>query len=237
MPARPELLDNLHDDTRHSSALTFLVSDPGTSGRPLSIATGYVNLAGLHHLAITVDDGRGIRLLLGAVPDPALGAELPIPRFELALRALAGDRDLARFPPSRTAAQLAAIESWLDDPSIEVCRYVETFLHGKAYLFGTIEDPRAALVSSANLTGGGLFRNLELGVVDYNPRVADAALRWFGSLWSQAVDFKAELRDLLFPEVGVIDPQTVYLRALLDLYGDDLDREADFGGCPGTVPV
>ncbi len=221
MPGRPYLLENLGDETTHGAALAYLISDLAPA-HPLAVATGYVNLGGLHHLAQIVSDGRRTRLLLGAAPDPALGAQFPVQRFELALSMLTGERDLSRFPPSRAARQLAKIDEWLDDPDIEVRRYLTEFLHGKAYLFGTTQDARAALVTSANLTGPGLFRNLELGLVHYDPPVARSALEWFDQLWEHAVDYKEELRSLLFPDVGLIDPQTVYLRALLELYGEEL---------------
>ena len=221
MPGRPFLLENLSDETTHAAALAYLTGDLQPR-HPLAVASGYVNLGGLYHLAVAVRDGRRVRLLLGAAPDPGLGAEFPMQRFELALHTLAGERDLARFPPSRAARQLGRIDEWLADPAVEVRRYVATFLHGKAYLFGTAEDGRAALVTSANLTGAGLFHNLELGLVHYDPPVAAAAIDWFERLWAEASDYKDELRALLFPDPGLIDPQTVYLRALLELYGDEL---------------
>ena len=226
MPGRPDLLENLTDDTTHGAALSFLVGDFDTS-HPLAVATGYVNLGGLHHLATIVDDGRQTRLLLGAVPDPALGARFPIQQFEMTLRILAADRDLASFPPSRAARQLSEIDTWLDHPSVDVRRYVTNFLHGKAYLFGSVDDARAALVSSANLTGAGLFRNLELGLVGYDPAIARRAFEWFDLLWDDAAPFKDELRGLLFPDVGAVDPETVYLRALLELYGEDFGDPQD----------
>ena len=148
----------------------------------------------------------------------------------MTLAGLRQDRDLSRFPPSRAAAQLTALDSWLDHPEIEVRRYTRRFLHGKAYLFGDTDDARAALVTSANLTNAGLFSNLELGLVQYDPPVAAQALAWFDGLWGEAEDFKAELRDLLFPDVGLVSPRTVYLRALLEL----LDAEMD--DLPGPPP-
>ncbi len=160
---------------------------------------------------------------LGAAPDPGLGADFPLRRFDLALNLLAEERDLARLPPSRAARQLAAIDHWLDQPSVQVRRYLAQFLHGKAYLFGTVEDGRAALVTSANLTGAGLFANLELGLVHYDPPVVSEALGWFELLWRQATEYKDDLRALLFPDPGLVDPETVYLRALLELYGEELD--------------
>ena len=69
MPGLPYLLDNLTDETTHAAALAYLIRDlPAT--HPIAVATGYVNLGGLHHLAVTVSDGRGVRLLLGAAPSP-----------------------------------------------------------------------------------------------------------------------------------------------------------------------
>jgi superfamily II DNA or RNA helicase len=221
VPGRPYLLENLSDETTHGAALTYLVGDLPPR-HPLAVASGYVNLGGLYHLAVAVQDGRRVRLLLGAAPDPGLGAEFPMQQFERALLTLAGERDLASFPPSRAARQLGRIDEWLADPAVEVRRYLTTFLHGKAYLFGSPEDGRAALVTSANLTGAGLFRNLELGLVHYEPPVTGAALAWFERLWAQAAEYKQDLRALLFPDPGLIDPQTVYLRALLELYGDEL---------------
>lgn len=229
MPGRPELVDNLSDESSHAQALRSLVKDLAPK-HEVSIATGYVNLGGLRELSTTVTD-RGVRLLLGAAPNPGLDADLPLTRFEAALLNLRTDRDLARFPPSRAAAALAAVEAWLQRPDVTVRRFVTVFLHGKAYLFGDQGDPRAALVTSANLTGAGLFRNLELGLVNYQPGAAGAAIEWFNGLWASADEYKSDLLALLFPDPGLIDPHTVYLRALLELY----EAEA-IAGQPGPPP-
>ena len=218
MAGRPYLLDNLGDGTRHADALSYLLDDlPASHG--LSVATGYVNLGGLHHLAVAVADGRTARLLLGVAPEPGLGGQVPISRFDRALEGLRDDRDVARFPPSRAARKLVLLDGWLQRTEVEVRRYTNRFLHGKAYLFGDGGDARAALATSANLTGAGLFDNLELGLVQYDPPVAAAAVAWFDGLWAEAVDFKDELRELLFPDVGLVSPREVYLRALLELLG------------------
>jgi superfamily II DNA or RNA helicase len=226
VPERPQLVENLTGGTTHAAALAFLVDDIDPRFA-LDVATGYVNLGGLHHVATAVTDGRRVRLLLGAVPGPGLGVELPLSRFEVALQALVAERDLSRFPPSRAAARLLEVDVWLNRPELEVRRYVSRFLHGKAYLFGDVGDGRAALVTSANLTTAGLLSNLELGLVHYDPHVARLALEWFDGLWTSAVDFKENLRSLLFPDPGLLDPETIYLRALLELYGDDLETPLD----------
>jgi superfamily II DNA or RNA helicase len=213
---RPDVLDNLAPERTHARGLAYLVADD--PGRPLSIATGYVDLGGLHHLASILDD-RHVRLLIGALPQPGLGADLPQLSFDAQLEALQGERDFSRFPPSRAAERLQAVEQWLTSGDVEVKRYVQRFLHGKAYLFGTLDDSRAALVSSANLTGAGMERNLELGLADYNVGPSKNALLWFEGLWGEAAHFLDELVDLLFPAIGIIDPRDVYLRALAELYG------------------
>ena len=84
-------------------------------------------------------------------------------------------------------------------------------------------DARVALVTSANLTGAGMERNLELGLANYDVPVARDAIKWFDDLWNQAPPFEDELRALLFPDPGRIDPATVYLRALLELHGPEAD--------------
>ncbi len=113
----------------------------------------------------------------------------------------------------------------LERENVEVRRYTRAFLHGKAYLFGQQTDARAALVTSANLTAAGMWRNLEPGLVHYDPPVARRALEWFGELWGEAAEYKDDLRDLLFPEVKLVSPRDVYLRALLELLGDEDGRE------------
>jgi len=220
VPGRPSVLDNLSADGGHADALAYLVSD--LAPHDLSVATGYVNLGGLHELATIAGPDRPLRLLLGAQPDAGLGAELPALSFDHQLALLAGERDLSRFPPSRAAERLREVEGFLDSPTVEVRRYTTRFLHGKAYLFGNGADPRAALVTSANLTAAGLHHNLELGLVDYNVAPSGAAIGWFDRLWAEATPFKDELRRLLFPDVDLVDAETVYLRALLELYGEEL---------------
>ncbi|HEY6551633.1 MAG TPA: helicase-related protein [Solirubrobacterales bacterium] len=218
----PELLDNLEDETRHGQALVFLIDDLDAK-HPLAVATGYVNLEGLHHLA-EILDGRPVRLMLGAAPDPGLGAAPPpIDRFQLQLAALSDERNFSRFPPSRAAERLTAVEEWLARPEVEVRRFTREFLHGKAYLFGDAGDPRVALVTSANLTGAGLSRNLELGLTHYQPHVVGQAIEWFDRLWEEATDFGDDLNALLFPDPGRVDPRTVYLRALLELQPPEPD--------------
>lgn len=219
LTSRPFVVDN--QQSHHGDALRYLLADIPTK-HALSVGTGYVTLDGLHLLAETVAGNRDVRLLLGAAPRPGLDAKLPTQRFADQLAALRGDRDFSRFPPSRAAARLRKVDEFLARDTVEVRRYTSVFLHGKAYLFGNTDDGRAALVSSANLTGPGMWSNLELGLADYNPPVVSAAISWFDQLWESAAEYKASLRALLFPSPPAVTPEDVYLRALLELYGDEL---------------
>ena len=86
-------------------------------------------------------------------------------------------------------------------------RYVEQFLHGKAYLFGDARTPARALVSSANLTGAGLIANLELGLADYEPAGAERGDRLVRrAVGATPSTSRTISRDLLFPAAGLVDP-------------------------------
>ena len=124
----------------------------------------------------------------------------------------------------------------VDADDVVVRRFLTQFLHGKAYLFGDAEDGRAAVVTSANLTFSGLNRNLELGLVHYEPPIVAEAIGWFNGLWAEADDYKAQLIELLFPDPGLLDPHTIYLRALLELYGEEI-AAAPSGPPPTAVAL
>ena len=226
-----ELVDNV-DYGNHQQALEWLVEH--YTG-PLNVATGYVGLEGLDALArVAVGRSEGGRLLIGAAPasEDLLGpvGETVSDRFEQSVSALRRQRDFSAFPAARRAV-LERVTHFFESDDVRVRRYVRRFLHGKSYLIGELSDsgtpvgPGAALVSSANLTQGGLVANLELGMVHYQPNVVGMALGWYERLWDDAQDFREELLELLRPPALESDPQTVFLRALLELYGDDLDED------------
>ena len=97
------------------------------------------------------------------------------------MSALRRERDFSVFPAARRAV-LERVTRLFESGSVAVRRYIRRFLHGKAYVIGELNDAGspigagAALVSSANLTQGGLTANLELGMVHYQPNVVGMAL-------------------------------------------------------------
>ncbi len=232
---QPEIIDNGRR-YGHAEALRWLAAE---FDQPLRAATGYVNLGGLGELAALEGFGerRPLWLLLGAAPAPGLGeAALEDERgdagraFDAALRRLRDERDFDAFPPSRRLDTLRAVDAFLAREGVEARRYTGRFLHGKAYVFAPragAEGRMAALVTSANLTGGGLRGNLELGMAHYQPGVAAEAAGWFDELWAGADDYKDELRERLFPAVPEYTPEQIFLRMLLEYYGDDADGEPE----------
>lgn len=234
---QPELIDN-RDRYLHADALRWLAEH---RDGPISVASGYVRIGGLAALArLPGPTDRPLRLLIGALPPPGLGAAtspLEEPRqaneaFRETLKGLRRQRDFNAFPPSRRTAELDLVEALLSSERAQVRRFTTRFLHGKAYLFGDrdaageLVGEGAALVTSANLTSGGLEHNLELGAVRYDPGAVRMALEWFDELWAESDDFRRELLDLLFPSGEVYDPQTIFQRALLELYGEEVEAEA-----------
>ena len=221
-----ELVDNV-DYGNHQEALAWLAEH---YIGPLNVATGYIGLEGLNVLAkVAAGREQPTRLLIGAMPETLAGppGESVSDRFEQSVASLRHQRDFSAFPAARRAV-LERVTDFFESHSVDVRRYIRRFLHGKAYVIGQLNDagsstgPGAALVSSANLTQGGLVANLELGMVHYQPNVVGMSLGWYQRLWEDAQDFREELLALLRPPVWESDPQTVFLRALLELYGGDL---------------
>ena len=223
-----ELVDNA-DYGKHGEALKWMAQN--YSG-PLNVATGYVGLEGLDALVkMSAERGENGRLLIGAEPssEGLTGpTETVSNRLGKSVAALRRERDLSAFPAARRAV-LERVSNFIQSDKVEVRRYARQFLHGKAYIIGELGDaslpkPGAALVSSANLTAAGLFTNLELGMVHYQPHVIKMALVWYQHLWDNAEDYKAKLLDMLLPPPLESDPQTVFLRALLELY-EEFDQD------------
>ena len=223
-----ELIDN-DQYGHHREALSWLAEH---YDGPLSVATGYIGLDGLDALAqATQEQDTSVKLLIGAAPaDGALtgsaASNLVRDRFRQSVGALRRERDFSGFPASRRAV-LERVSTFVASDDAEVRRYVQRFLHGKAYVLGSLNGagglsaPGAALVTSANLTASGLVTNLELGMVHYQPNVVTRALRWHQRLWDAADDFRDELLDLLRPPPLDATPEDVFLRALIELYGDE----------------
>ncbi len=232
--SKPSYVDN-RDGHTLASALSDLVADKSCKDEPLDIATGYVNLGGFVAIEDVLGSRPACRLMIGAEPlspldgaspggDGPLGAGVRTGLADLEQQ-LAEDRDALPFSAA-TAEQVVRFASYLRRPDVQVRRYERRFLHGKVYLF----PGQAVLAGSNNLTWGGLVENLEFALANYNPDAYEAAQRWFEDLWSEASDYRERLIELLtMRETQVWTPHDIYLRALLELYRDELDLLRDDG--------
>ena len=238
--SKPEFIDN-RDGRTLGAALRELAATPGAVGADLDIATAYFNLAGFLHVADVVESRPRFRLLLGAEPESPLSAERVDGPQGLAARRgvddleeqLAQERDALPFS-QQTAEDVLRLSRLLRSDRVEVRRYVERFLHGKAYLF----RGEGVIAGSANFTNGGLQHNRELDIAQYQPNVVALAEAWFDELWETAEDYRERLVEILTArEAQTWTPHDVYLRALLELYEDEVDLlqedDDDEGYTPG----
>ena len=233
----PEFVDNQGGNTLEQALRERLRHLLGILREPpaVSIATGYFNPEGFGRLADVLHDAAGVRLLLGAEPVPA--ARLPERRLgeprgerydkkladeelEHAERRLRRDRDRLPFSP-RSRAAVGELLEFLDSGKIEVRRYEHRFLHGKAFLFS---GRHGVLAGSSNFTLAGLTTNLELNLGQYQPGVVVKVEEWFDRLWNDAVPY--DLAAIYREQFAEHPPYLIYLRALWERYGDELEEEA-----------
>ena len=198
---------------------------------PLSVATGYFDLGGFSVIADTLEASPSVRILVGVEPhpphterrrevrDPAHD-DLAVGMKELE-EALVVERDLMPFDAS-TAHQVERLLAFLQRQTTEVRIYRERFLHGKAFVFG---HEAGVIAGSANFTAAGLCHNLELDLGQYEPERVAKALGWYEDLWGRAEPF--DLAAVFAARTETFDPYTVYLRMLLELYGEEPELHAE----------
>lgn len=208
----------------------------------VDVATGYFNPEGFLKIASSLEQAGHVRLLLGAEPaspptravrhlgDPTgrrFEAKLLREALERTEQGMFRDRDLIPFEPVQDAA-IKRLLQFLESGRMEVRRYAERFLHGKAYIF----RGHGVLAGSSNFTAAGMVANLELNLGQYTPHVCAAVESWFDDLWTNAEPY--DLAKLYEPRYWEYDPYTIYLRVLLERYGAELEEERPAGG---SIPL
>ena len=111
-----------------------------------------------------------------------------------------------------------------DQPRVEVRRYEDGFLHGKAFLVEHEFEP-AVLAGSSNLTHAGLMTNAELNLGYPSGQHTHLVQDWFGDFWERSAPFP--LADLYASRWDPHSPWIVFLRMLWELYGRDLQTDDD----------
>lgn len=197
----------------------------------MSIATGYINLAGFAALADQLEQFRHVRLLLG-IPQPAAAASASHDENDLKAALadhrewLARERDLTAFTLEDEATARRLVD-WLrasDDvegPTVEVRRYEQAFVHGKAFIAGHEAAAMPVVVGSSNLTAAGLWANLEMNIASGDSGVVPEVHQWYETLWADAAPY--DLAELY--ERKDYDPHLIFMRMLHELYGDSLDDD------------
>ncbi|MDE0676158.1 MAG: phospholipase D-like domain-containing protein [Acidimicrobiaceae bacterium] len=242
---KPELALN-GDGLRVADALNGFISHAATGfvgGASIDIATAYFNVGGYSLLADALDEATGVRLLLGAEPEPpenrrrSLRSEPPqAPRAARARmrRALDDQEQNLRFERDHlgftleTDASARRLVEWLRTANVDVRRLEGQFLHGKAFVVG--DRSHGVVAGSSNFTYAGLATNLELNLGNYAPHVVSQVQEWFEELWGQAAPY--DLAALFEARYEPHSPQLIYLRMLWERYGDELQAEAEAEGAP-----
>lgn len=239
---RPEFATNTDDATVADALNGHLRWVLETWAKPfeVGIATAYFNPGGFGLLADTLEEVEKVRLLLGAEPKgrerdvrhldratPPQRAERARVRNALAthVRDLRSDRDLLGFEIEAEGSARRLIE-WLRSGRVEVRRYEEGFLHGKAFL--VLTDDEGVVAGSSNFTYAGLAKNLELNLGHYQPHVVRQVREWFEQLWEESVPF--DLAAVYEERYEPHNPYLIYLRMLFERYGQEIQEEADAEG-------
>ena len=235
---KPEFATNRADENVADALRGHLGYLLETWAKPfeVAIATAYFNPGGFGLIAAELEKVEQVRLLLGAEPDARearirnLDPKTPPQRAERSrLRnalvghehGIAQDRDLLGFEIEADSGAKRLIE-WLRSGRVEVRRYEEGFLHGKAFLVST--DDEGVVAGSSNFTYAGLAKNLELNLGHYQPHVVKQVREWFDELWADAVTFDlAAIYDARFEPHN---PYLIYLRMLFERYGREVEDEA-----------
>ena len=234
---RPDVLTNLDGETVAAGLRTWwdgaveALKDPPT----LAIASAFFNADGHRVLAEILDRVGSVRLLLGTEPDPTAAGRTVRPlsdppsaaerqRIKRALaqhqRRIIEDRDLQPFDPEADR-RIELLLAWLDSGRVQVRRYEQGFLHGKAYILEGAQG--GVVVGSSNLTGAGLTRNVELNLARFDAEPVGQVQDWFERLWDVAAPF--DLAGLYRDRFEPADPYVVYLRMLWERYRDELDDD------------
>ncbi|HEX8345095.1 MAG TPA: helicase-related protein [Actinoplanes sp.] len=241
--SRPEFATNRGGTERVADAINTLLEGLRHRWRnppALAIATAYFNPGGFNLLADELERAAGVRLLLGAEPSEGdsrarvrnladrrtrhrrRGPSADVQRaLEGHRRSLEEDRDLLGF--TREAdAQARRLVTWLrTNPDVEVRRYEDGFLHGKAFIVET--GATGVIAGSSNFTYAGLARNRELNLGQYQPGTVQRVVDWFDEQWHQSVPY--DLASLYEARWTPHQPMDVFLRMLSEMYGTDLDAE------------
>ena len=244
---KPEIATNRAGGTVAEAVNGFIEYAAAATGAlgptRLDIATAYFNAGGYSLLADALDEVPAVRMLLGAEPSPPeqrprrLDEEPASPqraertRLRRALEThqsdLLVDRNLLGFTREADASARRLV-AWLRSGRVEVRRLEDRFLHGKAFVVGA--HGHGVVAGSSNFTRAGLSTNVELNLGNYQPHTVGQVQEWFDELWDEAAPY--DLAGLFESRFEPHAPWLIFLRMLKELYGAELEAEAEASGDP-----
>jgi hypothetical protein len=205
------------------------------SGRTVAIASAYFNLGGWKLIADELKKVGTVRIMLGVEPqrdiDPVVLRPKSVPARRAKKReldhaaaeneeALETERNLSPF----TAKQRTLTKdflAWLQSHDVEVRRYTDEFLHGKAYV---IDNPALGVIAgSSNFTYAGLAKNRELNLGQYDSHIISEVTTWFNDLWDKADPF--DLSHFFAQQILPEEPWLIFLRMLWEAYGQQVTAD------------
>lgn len=241
MPNPPRFVDNQDENSLAQAINQYLneLDERLAESPSLDIATGYFNSEGFFTVMEQLKEVEQVRLLLGTEPKEKdrkvwwtdgsyKRKQYDAERIEEAIQSLdesiKEDRDLLGFS-MEVNEKLQEMISFLRQENVEVRRFEDGFLHGKAFIFS---DHQGVIAGSSNFTYGGMKSNRELNLAHYNPEVTEKVNNWFEELWENSNPYDLpEVYERLFEP---FDPYLIYLRVLWERYRDELEEEKDESG-------
>lgn len=205
---------------------------------PIAIATAYINTGGFSLLSEELSQAPHVRILLGAEPTAEVVKAQTLNEADAGRKLseaesdyekwLLAERDTTGFTREAVGAAKQLVE-WLrahdehGKVKVEVRRYTKGFLHGKSYIVDHPALP-AVVAGSSNMTYAGLMLNAELNIGTAGPDGASGlVVDWFNNIWEQSEYY--DLAGIYSDQWEPHTPMTVFLRMLLELYGDILSEE------------
>ena len=226
MALHKEIIDN-SDGNKLVGFLNDALKENGKGN--FDIATAFFNIGAFAMIKDNLDHSVKFRLLLGKTPeiknDNTLG--------DVLLEEI--KKEVEGFNLSKDSdATVKLFIEFLKRDNVEV-RLFEKFLHGKAYIF----DDRI-VIGSSNFTSAGLTRYGELNTWRQESQAIYTRKEWFNKFWSESIDFKKELIELLENSrfgSKEYSPYEIYIKTLYEIQKEDIkegQKEEKPKGLPET---
>ena len=234
--------------TTNPDLLTRLKEMLGSAARA-DIAVGYFFISGFSAVSEELMSLKKTRILVGQTDRPTLEAvaagihqaqplrahleaNRTIPRRQR--RAIADDaaanisHDVGALAQTdETQEAIKRLQGLVASGLTEIRTYPREFLHAKAYLcwYEGHAEPGAAIVGSSNFTLAGFTGNTELNVRVTGDAEMATLKEWFDNLWEDSIDISAQVAQVITKSWAIkqYPPYLVYLKALYELYGNELD--------------